>query len=60
MWQTILVLLLLAISLTYTIRHIIRIARSKAPACSGCSCSHCGVLKHEEGLEPTRGRDGED
>lgn len=40
MWQTIVVLIVSALTLIYVIRHYVRIFRSDAPTCS-CSCSGC-------------------
>lgn len=40
MWQTAIILFLIAAILVYVIRHYVRIARSGATVCSGCiGCS---------------------
>ncbi|GLI35162.1 FeoB-associated Cys-rich membrane protein [Desulforhabdus amnigena] len=42
MWQTVVILVLLAAVLVYVIRHYVRVFRSEVPSCSGCS-GCCGV-----------------
>ena len=46
MWQTIVVLLLLAGVLVYVIRHYVQVYRSDVPTCSGCS--GCGGVSPKE------------
>jgi hypothetical protein len=55
MWQTVVVLLLLAIALIYVIRHFIRVFRAEETSCtmcSGCSCSQAlNQIKPKQGEE---------
>lgn len=37
MWQTAVILFVVAVVLIYVIRHYVRVYRSEVPACSGCS-----------------------
>lgn len=43
MWQTIIVLILLAWALVYVIRHFVAVYRSETTTCSGCSTGCCGA-----------------
>lgn len=49
MWQTVVVLVLLACALIYVIRHYVMIYRSEIPACSGCSSGCCCGGPKEKG-----------
>ena len=41
MWQTVVVLGILAVVLVYIIRHYVNVFRSDAPTCSGCGGGGC-------------------
>ena len=50
MWQTVVVLGVLAVVLVYVIRHYVKVFRSDVPTCSGCGggCS-CQQIKDLDG-----------
>lgn len=50
MWQTAVVLLIVAAVLLYIIRHYARVFRAEAPACS--SCAGCCASKPDAGQGP--------
>lgn len=49
MWQTIVVLFVIAVVLIYVIRHYVSILRGRAPMCCGCS-GECAAIP-KEGFE---------
>jgi hypothetical protein len=42
MWQTLVVLIVVALALVYVVRHYVRLYHSDVPACSGCEAGCCG------------------
>lgn len=51
MWQTVVVMLILAVVVVYVARQVIRMVRSKTPVC--CGCIGCSGL--EEGPSSQEG-----
>lgn len=49
MWQTVVVLFVIAAVLIYVIRHYVRILRGKTPIC--CECSGCCAPEMQDGCE---------
>jgi len=49
MWQTVVVLFVIAVVLIYVIRHYVRVLRGKASAC--CECSGCCAAESQNGCE---------
>lgn len=53
MWQTWIVLLVVAAVLVYVIRYYVRVSRCEESACSGCSggCGHMLETTREDGAK---------